>query len=204
MCNFLDLLNSIEIQGLIQLNSDEDLHAFEDASGFRLPSEFKDYCKVFGGGFFGATGVTIDFITIPEIVSILLNEQAQRESILSTVEYLAEDQSPSELVRLINHSYNFGYSYSNAWFLWDLESYSQKDKSYDIYIVKGITTDEVRFHKLGRNFCEFIRDYAMGRNPDQNFLELLWLNTDEQGHISLDDPTFFEQGNYFGGSGLEA
>jgi hypothetical protein len=205
MCNFLDLFDSLEIREILATNSDDDLQALEEAIGFRLPRDFRNYCRIFGGGFFGVTGVIIDFISRPEIPNIILNEKSQRETISYAIESLKIAQRPvdSNLRRLVSHSYNFGYSYTNAWFLWDLESYSREDESYDIYIVKNITSDQIRFHKLGRNFCEFIRDCVMARNPDQNFLELLRLYKNEDGHITLEDPTFFDQGNYFSGSGLE-
>ncbi|MBV6622860.1 MAG: hypothetical protein KI793_07900 [Rivularia sp. (in: Bacteria)] len=59
----------------------------------------------------------------------------------------------------INSALQFASGQNNYYIYWDLTTYSDEDKNYDIYVG---TWDNYDLIKIGRDFFTFVTDYCLG------------------------------------------
>jgi len=151
------MLSSIFFQAA-QVNPDimteEDLNHFEAQSKIRLPPDYRDFCQIFGSGMFG------DYMRIrcPYIQEQEEKITLIREAIVSPSEGVLSTENQSLIQDLINHSFIFGDNHNSEYVLWNLNTYREDDKSYDIYLM---TLYPINSYFLCRSFFEFIRDYCL-------------------------------------------
>ena len=133
------LLNQLEI---FQLHSEksfwekEDIKKFEHDENIILPAEYKIFCQVFGTGILG------------EDISIF-----------------RPDYYYYKLIRKDFDQYVllFGRIEDECLLFWDLRTYSDLDRSYDIFIISEYGFPPYNIpHRVGRNFYFFIRDFCLG------------------------------------------
>ncbi len=143
--------------------SSEQLEQFESQAGFILPHEYKEYCQVFGTGEFG---ITIFNIRCPDCVDVVGHLISLQDTINACVNYA--DYSEEEK-QIFQSAYVFGYGADHSFLIFDLATYSDEDKSANIY---GISEDDTIYF-IGRSFWEFIRDVCMGDKAAKCFPELV-------------------------------
>lgn len=137
-----------------------DLLRFEIHHNIILPQEYKEYCQVFGTGRLGY-GMHIYTLT-PYLV------KHSEETLATLIEDLelfpsndvVRDQS---LKNLLQAGFVFADDSGAHVALWDLRTYRNEDKSYDIYWVDiDLVSDADR---IGRSFFEFVSDFCLGKSP---------------------------------------
>jgi hypothetical protein len=130
------------------------LSKFESDSGILLPTEYKEYCQVFGSGIFGS--YMRIYCPNDEILGIALSnrkEDLEYEKKLG----LWEGRDAKAVEKILNSAYPFA---DNSWeniAFWDLQTYSATDESYDIYLGCGL-----KFYFICRDFYEFITEFCLG------------------------------------------
>ena len=114
----------------------EDIAIFEQEKGFILPEEYKNFLEVFGVG--------------------------------SICKYIYFDYSQYKFYNDVyakphKDVFYFGYIVQSHLIYWDLTTYSDVDKSYDIYVIERDWDDYDRVpYKVTRNFYYFVRDFCLG------------------------------------------
>ena len=149
--NLLAQLEILENKGW-GIWSEERLLAFEAKTGITLPADYKDFFQVFGKGMFG------------NYCRISLPNNSRTEMLLTEIDELYDSvASPTmdkiSLENLVTNSLIFGNTVHSHLIFWDLRTYSERDRSYDIYFGDIIYAD---IHQVGRNFFEFVRDFCLG------------------------------------------
>ena len=144
--------------------TEEQLHSFEADNGIILPTEYKNFCKVFGSGVFG------HYLTIysPEFEQVYVNylRMELEDSVGiedSELGYRLRDGEtlPVEAIRrILDSAFIFGGASNAELFFWDLQTYDPHDESYDIYITR--VEDFPGIYLVGRNFLEFIQTFGRG------------------------------------------
>lgn len=138
--------------------SEEDFQAFEIKTGIILPTEYKEFCQVFGTGCFG------DFVSIfcPNIqLSNICLEAIKDEITEFPHQDLEKMLDRKSLIQLLDSAFVFGTEPRANSIFWDLRTYSELDKSYDIYWANSDCFDG-EIYQVGRNFSEFVRDFCLG------------------------------------------
>lgn len=142
------------------LLTEEELQIFESKTGLILPEDYKTFCQRFGSVFFD------NCITIYRPSEKLLAYSKKSINHLKSVikEYPSKDaQTDIELQSLLNSAFVFLDNDGTNLAFWDLRTYKQSDKSYDIYWIKCDDFDD-EVYKVGRSFSEFILNFCLGRN----------------------------------------
>ncbi|MBW4538390.1 MAG: SMI1/KNR4 family protein [Myxacorys chilensis ATA2-1-KO14] len=131
-----------------------DLDAFEARTGLLLPEEYKEFCQVFGDGYF-----RFGIISTPSEEGNNFTEYAS-DSMENLEMQDVEDFDPETAKHLVSlrqlfaHALEFGTNGEAMSFFWDSRTYSETDKSYDIYIA---SFENYRWCKFGRSFFQFIQ-----------------------------------------------
>ncbi len=150
--------------------SSEQLLEFEEQAGFPLPSEYKEYCQVFGPGLFTKNWFKINCSDAEDVGREPFSNPDTIAAIKGSWPY-SED-----VHKLLDSAYIFGIGDGYIFFLFDLRTYSESDQSYDIYIMDDEREHTV--HYFGRSFFEFIRDICLGDRVPLEFPSLLNLPED--------------------------
>jgi hypothetical protein len=136
----------------------EELNKFEDERGIILPVGYKEYCQVFGSGGFG------DFVGIycPNLeFSNALLPSIKNEIITSSDPQYEKMMDKESLINLLDNGFVFGREPCGIAIFWDLRSYDESDKSYDIYWISGDCFDG-NIYKIGRDLYEFVTEFCLG------------------------------------------
>lgn len=150
--------------GQLLILSAEQLSEFEGQAGVVLPSAYKEFCQVFGSGVFGRTNFKIHSPDLKDVEGQLASNQHIMEVAKGAYSY------PEHVQQLLDAAYLFGWGEGYVIFFFDLRSYSDTDKSYDIY---GICDAVKPVYNLGRDFFAFIRDVCLGDRAMEEFSELV-------------------------------
>lgn len=158
------LLERIEVQkDSLTLATEEEILAFEKRTGIILPAGYKEYCQVFGEG---EIGHGVIHIYIPYLYDEFQLERFTKEEkeILAfhdgdTMYDEIELNNFKLLQKLLDSGLVFATISKSQSFFWDLNTYSDDDKSYDIY---GMSYHGFVSCKLGRDFFRFVCDYCLG------------------------------------------
>jgi hypothetical protein len=189
-----DLFASIEIDPSPHgedIRTAELLSKLESDSGVLLPTEYKEYCQVFGSGIFGSY-MQIHYPN-DEVLGIALDNM-KKELVYEKGMGLWEGRDSEAIEKKLNFAYPFADDSWEDIVFWDLETYSAKDESYDIYLVWNL-----KFYFICRDFYEFITEFCLGKKsfsilPDdaqpgkediiQTFLPYKWRNFYTKGRSS--------------------
>ena len=140
----------------------QQLLNFETETNITLPLEYKKFYQVFGTGMFG------EFIGIscptPYWVK---NSKQYLENIRNEIKYLYPEEhgknnmKAESVLNLIDSVFVFGDDSGSFISLWDLRTYREVDKSYDIYWINwdSFSGD---IYKVGRDFYEFVKYFCLG------------------------------------------
>jgi WD40 repeat protein len=158
---WLALINQLEVienaEGS-EIWSEAELQKFEFEASIILPENYKEFCQVFGTGLFG------EYMRIycPDsvICNLLLNSIKDEINKLAAPKYEKIFDFTS-LAKLFDSAFVFGDTLSENVVFWDLRTYDEFDKSYDIYIANSDCFDG-KVYKVGRDFYEFVRDFCLG------------------------------------------
>ncbi|MBE9115902.1 SMI1/KNR4 family protein [Lusitaniella coriacea LEGE 07157] len=161
-------------QGCLSTLSEEELDLFESKTGLVLPQEYREYCQVFGSGGFGLNEFAIDCPSIQYLEETLDSHKGILEAhvprIFKEGHFIVE---PCEATELLQNAYLIGFGVEDQLFVFDLRTYSEQDRSYDIYATLSNTSEGAEIHYLGRSFYSFIRDVCLGTATNKNFTD--WL-----------------------------
>lgn len=82
--------------------------------------------------------------------------------------------SDLEYIDLLNSAFMFGkYGAGGSLIFWDLRTYSESDKSYDIYWADWETPECGERILIGRSFFEFVSDFCYGTKSFDLIPELM-------------------------------
>ncbi|MEG4506466.1 SMI1/KNR4 family protein [Microcoleus sp. F6_C2] len=135
-----------------------------------LPADYKGFCQIFGSGIFG------DFIAIRCPSSDLFSRSnLATKSIKEQIrEYPSKNHEwDRELESLLDSALMFGHDDRGNILFWDLRSYKESDRSYDIYWAKVDEFDD-NIYKIGRSFFDFVCDFCLGMKAFELLPEELW------------------------------
>lgn len=169
------LINQLEIipgdHGCNPLTTNEEhLLEFEDRAGFVLPQGYKEYCQVISSGIFGPHWFRIDKLDAPEV------HLASTSNAKSTYE-IYNGELPLEVKDLLDAGFRFGAGVEfYLLFFFDLRSYQEIDKSYDMYAL--CERDIVYIYNLGRDFYSFIYDICIGSRAEKDFPAMVFREED--------------------------
>ncbi len=158
------LLKQVEVRGdIFELTSDEDLLEFEARTGIVLPSNYKEFCQVFGSGEFGNDLLNIHVISHDNLLS-MVEWTSQLKDNLDMEVYL-DDLTMAKLEVIRHHLKSaliFGGNGKSQFCFWDLTTYKKLDDSCDIYLASWGSYDCCR---VGRDFFTFVKDFCLGMKP---------------------------------------
>ncbi|MGG6239463.1 SMI1/KNR4 family protein [Nodosilinea sp. AN01ver1] len=165
-----DLVSSLEIVG--SPNPDiftlEDLAQFEMEAGFRLPDDYKQFCRTLGSGQFGGHMK----ICCPRIEYSRKSISFMKIALWLAKEEFGNFDLAQEIKDLLNACFVFGTNPNCQDVVWDLRTYQESDDSYDIYLIPLDPLDE--FYFLGRSFLKFLEDFCIGEQGYKNLPEHLY------------------------------
>lgn len=149
------LVSNLEIVGNNQFSENkQNIQDFESQTGIILPIDYKIFCQLLGKGTFN------EFINIYSVTTLKKLVEFEIERILSRQ---TSEQNPESIhenpCKSINPHFKFASGLNSYDICWDLTTYSEQDKSYDIYIK---TYDDYQWLKIGRDFFTFVTDYCLG------------------------------------------
>lgn len=151
--NLLAQLEIIENQGW-GIWSEERLLAFEAKTGIILPAGYKEFCQIFGSGMLG-----YDMrISYPNLLESDLTAASLKDSLDSVAQNVP---NLAEIQKTLDSAFFFADNSNAHLVFWDLRTYSESDRSYDIYITY-LDCFEGEFYQIGRDFFEFVRDFCLG------------------------------------------
>ncbi|MBV6626462.1 MAG: SMI1/KNR4 family protein [Rivularia sp. (in: Bacteria)] len=160
------LISQLEIvNGNSLPNTEQDIHNFESHTGILLPADYKKLCLLLGGGRFN------EFIDIDNVNRLQQNfeflkdvlkyhQPSFSEPYNQWIRYSSDlEERRKKFCPFINSALQFASGQNNYYIYWDLTSYSDEDKNYDIYVG---TWDNYDLIKIGRDFFTFVTDYCLG------------------------------------------
>lgn len=137
----------------------------EKELGFNFPVGYQEYCHVFGSGSLGQ-GISRDFFRVycPCCPESSLDIRRTGHNLiglrldLDVSEPLEEESKSIILNRLLEYGYVFADTDRADRFIWDLTTFNEEDKSYDIYWIPDEEVEAVRL--IGRDFFDFIEKFC--------------------------------------------
>lgn len=147
--------------------SEAEIEQVEKELGFKFPTGYKEYCRIFGSGSFGQ-GDAPEFFRVycpcPSPSSIDIRQTGHNliglKLDLDASEPLEDAEKAKVLHRLLENGYAFCDTDIADRFIWDLTTYREDDQSYDIYWIPDERVEEIRL--VGRDFFEFIDKFCLG------------------------------------------
>ena len=159
--------------------SSSQLLEYQNKTGVTLPSEYKEFCQIFGSGSFTKNEFQI---FCPDPTDEGRGPVSSEDAIVAIKESYPY---PEEVHELLDSSYMFGVGNGFIFFLFDLRTYSDLDKSYDIYLVDDEINNSV--HYLGRSFFEFIQEMCLGERATLEFPMLKNRAESDDGDVTEDE-----------------
>jgi hypothetical protein len=144
----------------------EQFLEYENQVGFFLPSEYQEFCQIFGYGIFTRYWFCIE---CPDLKS------SDRRLIPHSDTIAAIKMSgytyPDDVYELLDSAYIFATGDGFIFFLFDLRTYSDADRSYDIYALDDENSNSLYY--LGRSFFNFVQDICLGERSLLEFPTLI-------------------------------
>ena len=185
MQRWQSLLEEIRVPGSGRLYtfSEEEIVSFEALHGITLPKDYRDFCKTFGSG---SVGSSLTIYCLPGDQSDVADFRQEMEDSKdvegSELSYRIRDGEALDLTttsRILDHAFVFGHTDGGESLIWDLQSYSSTDDSYDIYMTR--LEDFPGVSKVGRNFFEFVQLYGLGIGDSSHLPDWTQHNPDGVG-----------------------
>jgi hypothetical protein len=143
-----------------EIPNEDELLEFESQTSIVLPFEYKEFCKLFGTGIFGDNLQIFcppDIAMSQVIIGVILDE------IESFPHFSHSKVMPvKDIKNLLDFGLIFASTPSADRILWDLRTYSDLDKSYDIYWTNNDFDGNI--FRVGRDFFEFVEKFGLDRN----------------------------------------
>ncbi len=197
MQRWQSLLKEIRVSGSdgLQTFSEDEIAAFEASHRITLPEDYRNFCKTFGTGSFRGYLTVYCLLSDQTDVGDLKQELEDSKDVEgSELSYRIRDGEAlgiDETSRILDHAFIFGHTSGGESLIWDLQSYSSTDNSYDIYMTR--IEDFPGVAKVGRSFFEFVQLFGLGRGDSTSLPE--WTQPD----LNEPEKTFTSWRN-FGGS----
>ncbi len=149
-------LETIAVDEWQEIWNEHQFFTFESETGIVFPADYQEFCQIWGEGMLG------EYMRIecPNIKSQLgmLN---LKEEFNNFVANNSDNYDVNLINDLLSHSFVFAENYYTDHVFWDLRTYSELDKSYDIYLGRW-EGFEGEVYKIGRSFFEFVCDFCLG------------------------------------------
>jgi SMI1-KNR4 cell-wall len=143
-----------------ELCNASDFARFETDLGFIFPDDYKTYCQLFGTGLLGYAmhvyAPTPHLIEYSNGALELLKERVERFPSKNS-------ERNKRLFSLFESSFIFADDSGVYVAMWDLRTYSEEDKSYEIYWIATDDPSGEDGYSLGRSFYEFVYGFCFGR-----------------------------------------
>jgi hypothetical protein len=149
-----------------QIMSHQEFDEFEVKNHLILPAEYKEFCELLGTGELAETirvySPTLEYTR--DNKSFLADVLRRlREYIAMNGYFIADTISSERLVTLLESAFIFGDSTPGGDVIfWDLNTYQEIDKSYDIYWLSWETPESNAPIFLGRDFFDLIQNFCYG------------------------------------------
>lgn len=163
MQKWLNLLENIDLTKKSServIVSELQLSNFESETGIILPTEYKNYCQVFGSGRFGDI-VSIYYLSpslievSKRLVNLIVKPQIKK--------YPSKDKlSDRKLFNWLDRILIFASDDRGNVAAWDLKAFNESNNSYDIYWIQIDRFDD-EIYKLGSDFFDFVNDFCLGK-----------------------------------------
>jgi SMI1/KNR4 family protein SUKH-1 len=189
----LATLTVVQKSGLIC--SEAEIDQVEIELGFKFPAGYKEYCRIFGSGSLGqgdAPGFFRVYCPCPYPSSVDIRQTGHNliglKLDLDASEPLEDTEKAKVLHRLLEDGYAFGDNDRADRFIWDLTTYREDDRAYDIYWIPDECVEEVKL--VGRDFFEFIDKFCLGAG-----LKIMFPEEDASDNLNAQERFFaaFEQ-----------
>ncbi|MBD1845669.1 SMI1/KNR4 family protein [Cyanobacteria bacterium FACHB-63] len=157
-----ELMQTLEFEGenASQNSNEEVIAAFEQKHQIVFPPDYREFCKLIGSG---CVGNTLD-IYCPGNSQLLLGQEKRQLIVNNIREFPCGDDLDNEKINLLNNSFWIGIDSSGYCLVWDLETYCERDSSYDLYWIQEDYPEfwdlESNVYYAGRSFFEFFRDFC--------------------------------------------
>ena len=168
MQKWLNLLQNINLTGEASrkaIVSQLQLSNFETETGIILPSEYKEFCQLFGSGRFGDLVViyypSVYLIENTKVTIDVIKRQMKRDTSRDNLE-------DRKKINWLNNLLVFGGDDRGNVAVWDLNSFDELNKTYNIYWIQ-IDDFHDEIYKISSNFFDFINNFCLGKKTF-NFL----------------------------------
>ncbi len=180
---WLQLARNIEFtvdrSGAEVCNQDE-LIAFETEQLIRLPEEYKEFCQIFGSGevgsFFRIFCPSHFLLRAQEILSKMENKVRSNQ---------IQNEDFQQKIGILSNAFVFGDDFGNYVLAWDLRTYSESDKNYDIYMLYWEEPEINDFILVGRSFFDFVKSFCYGSKASELMPHLYNLDEVENTFIQF-------------------
>ena len=178
-----ELLEQVQVLGSKSLKtvSELEIASFEASHQVVLSKDYRNLCKVFGAGAFGAC-LTIyclpDDQSNVEYLKRELEENRDREG--TELSYKLQNGGSLNInliAQILDFAFVFGHTSGGELLIWDLQSYSPIDDSYDIYMTR--VEDFPGVYRVGRNLIEFIQKFGLGIGDFSDLPDWTWPDSKE-------------------------
>ncbi len=152
-------------------SSSSELDEFELTTGITLPQDYRDFRRFLGTGEFmekpceegdfGHCNLRIEKpnkVYSDQIILILSQDLDYQIEIGEFRDHPEE----SFVVSLLKSSFLLAGNSKGHFFVWHLNSWTEADESYDIYLIPP-NDSPLNCYLVGRSFSEFIKDFGIGK-----------------------------------------
>jgi SMI1-KNR4 cell-wall len=143
----------------------EVISEFEREHNIIFPTDYKEFCKVFGLGFID-NWLKIYCPGTPLLVETQEYLSVNAEWIRKVNNYTNFGDADARMIDLLEHGFVFAEDLGSKIAFWDLRTYQSTDDSYDIYWAvwdcPDPETSPSDLMYLGRSFFRFINEYCYG------------------------------------------
>jgi hypothetical protein len=158
-----DVFDELTVNGYDFTVTDDELDSFENLLGFRLPTEFRDFYKVFGLGLFGGDDPLISLehvLPIPELWPDRIESEKHIRQSQFSYPWL-KTSADFDYASLEANSYIFADADSVINFLWDLRTWDSEKEGYLMYVFVG---ENAFLQEIGYSFYGFVMRYCIGNH----------------------------------------
>ena len=147
------LLERVKIEGQKRLLTEEGIAFFEKSFNICLPSDYKQFCQVFGSGIIG--GEWNIFFPDEELISYSNQFIKWFKERVNSFELISNPET--NILEMLDNCLVFGNSPSCVQLVWDLRTQSVMNGDCDIYLIQSeiVEKHEESIYKVGKSFYEF-------------------------------------------------
>jgi WD40 repeat protein len=154
--HLLAQLETIAVDEWQEIWNEHQFFTFESETGIVFPADYQEFCQIWREGMLGEY-MRIECPNIKSQLGMLNLKEEFNNFVVNN----SHNYDVNSINDLLSHSFVFAENYYTDYVFWDLRTYSELDKSYDIYLGRW-EGFEGEVYKIGRSFFEFVCDFCLG------------------------------------------